>query len=295
MMKREIKIGITGIAALVLLFFGMNFLKGMKVFSGSDRYYIVFPDAKGLAKSSTVYADGFNIGIVSNVSYNYNRPGQVVVEISVNRNVKLPHKTVAVLDEAMLGGCTLNLTMGPNPADRYLQGDTLTGSAADGLMASVTSAIPQVEAVLGHIDSLILKLNTLAADPNLPQIMQNAEQLTASLNESSKQLNRLLKNDMPQLASTFNQAGENVVQLTNNLTALDLQSTLDKVNTTMSHLEAASNKLNTPDNSMGLLLNDTLLYGNLNTTVNSATNLLEDLKENPQRYVHFSLFGKKTK
>ena len=105
-MKREVKIGITGIVALVLLFFGMNFLKGIKLWDNNDTYFISFKDAKALSKSSTVYADGYNIGIVSNVSYDYNHPGNVVVAISVNKNVKIPHGTIAALDEAMLGGCT---------------------------------------------------------------------------------------------------------------------------------------------------------------------------------------------
>lgn len=294
-MKREIKIGITGIIALVVLFFGLKFLKGKKLFSSTDYYYIVFQDAKALSKSSTVYADGFNIGIVSNVSYDYNHPGKVVVEISVDNNVKIPHGTIAQLDEAMLGGCTLNMTMGPNPADRYMPGDTIVGNAANGLMAAAANVIPQVEKVLAHVDSLILTLNTLANNPNLPQIMQNAEQITASLKESSTQLNQILSKDIPHITSTFNKIGENAVTLTDNLTALDLQATLNKVNTTMSNLQATTDKLNSTDNNLGLLLNDTALYDNLNTTVNSATNLLQDLKENPQRYVHFSLIGKKAK
>ena len=294
-MRREVKIGITGIVALVLLFFGMKFLKGMKLFDNSTNYYIAFKDAKALSKSSTVYADGFNIGIVSNVTYDYNHPGNVVVEISVNKNVKIPHGTIAALDEAMLGGCTLNLTMGPNPADRYMPGDTIIGAAANGLMSAATDVMPKVEQVLAHVDSLILTLNALAASPNLPHILQNAENITASLEHSSKQLNTLLEKDIPQMAGTFNKAGENVVTLTDNLNQLDLQGTLSKVNSTMNNVQAATDKLNSGEGSLGLLLNDTSLYGNLNTTVNSATNLLEDLKENPHRYVHFSLIGKKAK
>ena len=117
-MKREIKIGLTGIVALVILFVGINFLKGVKLFDTSKSYYIVFKNAKGLTKSSTVYADGFNIGIVDNVTYA--RPGEVVVRINVGGNVKIPHGTIANLDEAMLGGCTLNLIMGANPADCFM-------------------------------------------------------------------------------------------------------------------------------------------------------------------------------
>ena len=294
-MKREIKIGLTGIIALVLLFFGMKFLKGMKLFNTNDNYYISFKDAKALAKSSTVYADGFNIGIVSNVSYDYNRPGNVIVEISVNRNVKIPHGTIAALDEGMLGGCTLNLTMGANPADRFMPGDTIVGNAANGLMEAAANVMPQVEQVLAHVDSLILTLNTLANSPNLPQILQNAEQITASLNQSSQQLNGLLSNQIPQMTTTFNKVGENAIALTDNLNKLDIQTTLNKVDKTMDNVHAATDKLNSTDGSLGLLLNDTSLYGNLNTTVNSATYLLQDLKENPHRYVHFSLIGKKAK
>ena len=242
-----------------------------------------------------MYADGFNIGIVSNVSYDYNHPGNVIVAISVNRNVKIPHGTIAALDEAMLGGCTLNMTMGPNPADRYMPGDTIVGTAANGLMGAITGAMPQVELVLAHVDSLIQTLNTLAQNPNLAQTLQNAETLTASLNESSKRLNTLLGKDIPQMTTTFNKAGENVATLTDNLTQLDLQSTLGRVNTTMDNLQATTEKLNRKDGSLGMLLNDTALYGNLNSTVNSATNLLEDLKQNPQRYVHISLIGRKAK
>lgn len=294
-MKREVKIGLTGIVALITLFFGLNFLKGIKLFSGSDLYYISFKDAKALSKSSTVYADGYDIGIVSNVFYDYDHPGNVLVEISVDHNVKIPHGTIAALDEAMLGGCTLNMTMGPNPADRYMPGDTIVGTAANGLMAAATNVMPQVERVLAHVDSLILTLNTLANSPNLPQILQNAELITANLNESSVQLNHLLKQDIPHITSTLNKVGDNAVTLTDNLSALNLQATLNKVDNTMDNLQAATNKLNDPSNNLGLLLNDTMLYSNMNTTVNSATNLLEDLKANPQRYVHFSLIGKKAK
>lgn len=292
-MRREIKIGLTGIVALVMLFFGIKFLKGMKVFNMNDTYYITFRDAKALSRSSTVYADGFNIGIVSDVIYDYDNPGNVVVAISVDPKVKIPHGTLAVLDEAMLGGCTLNLTMGANPADRYMPGDTIPGTAANGLMATAGDMLPKVEQVLAHVDSLILTLNALANNPNLPLMLQNAELITENLNLSSQQLNVLLSKNVPQMTATFNKAGENAVALTDKLNGIDLQATMDKVNTAMDNVQQATLKLTTTDNSLGLLLNDTALYGNLNTTVNSATNLLEDLKENPQRYVHFSLIGRK--
>lgn len=217
------------------------------------------------------------------------------MEISVDEDVKIPHGTMAALNEGMLGGCTLNMTMGPNPANCYQPGDTIEGSAANGLMTAAADVMPKVEQVLAHVDSLILTLNTVANSPHLNQILANAEAVTDNLNQSSEQLNQLLKHDIPQMAATFNKAGQNVVTLTDSLNALSLQATLDRVNQTIDNVQQATKKLNAKDNSLGLLLNDTLLYGNLNTTVNSATGLLQDLKANPQRYVHFSLIGKKAK
>ena len=250
--SREVKIGVTGIIALVLLFFTIKFLQGVSLFHAHDTYYINFRNAKALAKSSPVYADGYNVGIVSDIRYDYEHPGRgVIIKIDVEHGMRIPMGTQAVLDEAMLGGCTLNLMMGT--------------------------------------------LNTLASDPNLKKILANAETVTANLDKSSRDLNRLLEQDVPQMAQTFTKAGEGVTQLTDKLNGLDLQGTMARVDGTMDNLNQMSDRLNSPDNTVGLLLNDTSLYTNLNQTVNGASALVEDLKAHPKRYVHFSVFGKKDK
>lgn len=294
--SREAKIGLTGIVALVLLFFTIKFLQGVQLFSTQDTYYINFRNAKALAKSSPVYADGYNVGIVSDIRYDYAHPGTgVIVEISVEHSMRIPHGTTAVLDEAMLGGCTLNLLMGNSPVERYAVGDTIPSADNNGLMAKAADMIPKLEQTLAKVDTLLTTLNTLAADPNLQKILANAEILTANLDQSSRDLNRLLEKDVPQMTSTFNAAGQNVVSLTEKLNALDLEATMAKVDGTMDNVSQMTARLNSTDNNVGLLLNDTALYGNLNRTANGAAQLVEDLKAHPKRYVHFSIFGKKDK
>ena len=294
--SRELKIGLVGIVALVLLFFTIKFLQGISLFTPHDTYYIVFQDAKELAKSSPVYADGYNVGIVSNVRYDYNRPGHgVVVEISVEHGMRIPAGTMAVLDEAMLGGCTLNLQMGNSPVERYAAGDTIPSTSNNGLMARAAELMPKLELTLAKVDTLLTTLNALASNPDIQQILANVNAMTASLDQSSKNLNHLLEKDVPAMTMTFNQAGENVVQLTNTLNQLDLKGTMDKVDGTMAGVQQVTERLNSKDNNVGLLLNDTTLYGNLNRTTTSAATLLEDLKAHPKRYVHFSVFGKKEK
>lgn len=292
--SREAKIGFTGLVALVLLFFTIKFLQGVSLFTTQDTYYINFRDAKGLAKSSPVYADGYNVGIVSDIHYDYERPGNgVIVEISVEHGIRIPLGTSAVLDEAMLGGCTLNLMMGNNPMERLSVNDTIPSAENNGLMAKAAAMIPQLEQTLAKVDTLLTTLNTLMADPNLQKIIANTEHLTANLDQSSRDLNRLMEKDLPQMTQTFNQAGQNIVQLTDKLNRVDIEGTMAKVDHTMAGMQQMTERLNSPDNNVGLLLNDTLLYHNLTRVTLGASQLVEDLRNHPKRYVHFSVFGKK--
>ncbi len=294
--SREVKIGLTGIIALVVLFLIINFLQGSSLFSTQDTYYINFRNAKALAKSSPVYADGYNVGIVSNIHYDYDHPGSgVIVEISVEHGMRVPAGTVAVLDEAMLGGCTLNLLMGNSPVERFAPGDTLPSEANNGLMSRAAELLPKLEQTMAKVDTLLTTLNTVAGDPNIRAILSNTNELTANLGQTSRSLNQLLEKDVPAMTQTFNQAGQNVVALTDSLRQLDLAATLSKVNGVVSNVDQMTARLNSKDNNVGLLLNDTTLYGNLTRTTLDAARLLEDLKAHPKRYVHFSVFGRKEK
>lgn len=292
-MKKEVKIGITGIIALVVLFLGINFLKGANLFSSTNKYYIQFGNAKGLSKSSNVYADGYNVGVVSDIIYDYEHPGTVLVEVTTNKDLRIPKGSSAKLDEAVLGGCTLNMLLTTNLTDAYHPGDTIPGSDTQGMMAKAASMMPQIEQIVARVDTLIATLNRLTSDPNLPMIIRNAELVSENLVRSSEELNRLLANDVPQLTTTFNRVGENAITLTDRLNSLNLQATMDSVNMTISSVHQMMDQIQSPEGTLGLLMKDPSLYNNLNHTVQSADSLVTDLKAHPKRYVHFSVFGKK--
>ncbi len=292
-LSKELKIGVTGVVALVVLFIGINFLKGVNLFSNQSTYYIRFSNAKALSKSSTVYADGINVGIVSGVLYDYRRPGEVFVQIAVDHKLRIPKGSTAQLDEAMLGGCTLNLLLATNLQEAYHPGDTIPGSDATGLMAKAADMVPQLEGVVAKLDTLLASLNKLATDSSLPLIMQNTEGVTANLNRSTVQLNHLLEKDIPLMANTFTKAGENVVTLTDRLNQLQMQTTLDSLNNAISSMHQLMTQVQSTDGTLGLMMNDPQIYNNLNHTIQSADSLMNDLKNHPKRYVHFSVFGKK--
>ena len=292
-MKTEVKIGLVGVVALVALYLGINFLKGINLFKSSEVYYISFSNTKGLTKNSPVYADGYKVGVVSNIQYDYSHPGEVVVEISTDKGLRIPKGSSAQLDEALLGGCTLNMLLATNLREAFHPGDTIKGNDVSGLMAKVGGMVPQLEQVVAKVDTLVATLNTLISNPNLPLILQNAELISENLNKSSEQLNTLLRGEIPRMTGTFTQAGENVTMLTAKMNQLDLQATLDNVNRTITSVHEMMEQIQSPNGTLGKMMSDPELYNNLNHTVQSADSLVTDLKAHPKRYVHFSVFGGK--
>lgn len=294
-MKREYKIGLMGIVALVALFFGINFLKGKALFNTSREYYIRFANAKGLAKSSTVYADGYEVGIVSGIIYDYSHPGNVLVEISVDPRLVLCHGTNVRLDAGIMGGCTMNISPAAITDKVYHPGDTIPGDDCVGLMGKAEEMMPRLGEIVTKVDSLITSLNRLTADSRLPAIIGNVEQITEDLTRTTGYLNTIVGHDLPALTKTYNKVGENVLVITENFKTLDLQPTLDSVNNTISNVNSMVAQMRSPKGTLGALMNDRSLYNSLNTTVGSVDSLMRDIKARPKRYVHFSVFGRKDK
>ena len=294
-MKKEFKIGLVGIIAIVALFFGINFLKGKALFNISKEYYVRFANAKGLAKSSTVFVDGFEVGIVSDIIYDYNNPGNVLVEISVDPKLKLCHGTTVYLESGLMGGCTMNITPAPISDKVYHHGDTIPGNNSAGLMSKAEDIMPKVVAIADKLDTLVTSLNRLVKDPHLPAIISNVEQVTEDLTYTTQHLNTLMGRDIPALAQTYNKVGENVLLITENFKTLNLQPTIDSVNTTISNVNTILSQMRNPNGTLGALMYDRSLYNSLNMTVGSMDSLMTDIKAHPKRYVHFSIFGRKDK
>lgn len=281
--------------SLVALFFGINFLKGKALFNINNEYYIRFANAKGLAKSSVVYADGFEVGIVSDILYDYKNPGNVLIEISVDPNLVLCHGTDVTLDAGLMGGCTMNITPVPITGKVYHHGDTIPGNNEAGLMSKAGDIMPKVVSIADKLDTLVSSLNRLVNDPHLPAILGNVEQVTEDLTLTTRHLNTIMGRDIPALAQTYNKVGENVLLITENFKTLDLQPTLDSVNTTISNVNAIVSQMRSPNGTLGALIYDRNLYNSLNKTVGSMDSLMTDIKARPKRYVHFSVFGRKDK
>ncbi|MDM8338608.1 MlaD family protein [Mediterranea massiliensis] len=292
---KEVKIGIAGIAALCILVYGINYLKGIHMFKPSSYFYVKFENINGLTKSSPVFADGYRVGIVRELYYDYEKPGNVVAEIDIDPELRIPKGSTAELTADMLGGIKMSLLLANNPRERHEVGDTIPGMLNNGIMGKAADMVPQVEKMLPKLDSILGSLNKLLADPALPATLNNVKDLTASMAVSSRELEKLMKNDIPQLTGKLNTIGDNFALISNNLKEVDYAAAMQKVDSTLANVKALTDRLGQKDNTIGLLLNDPTLYNNLSATSANAASLLEDLKAHPKRYVHFSLFGKKDK
>lgn len=292
---KEVKIGIAGIIALCLLVYGINYLKGIHMFKPASYFYVKFNNVNGLTKSSPVYADGFRVGIVRELYYDYDNPGNVLAEIDVEPDLRIPKGSSAELAAEMLGGVRMNLLLANNPRERYEIGDTIPGNLNNGMIEKVANMVPQIEKMMPKLDSILTSLNAVLASPAIPATLQNVQNLTASLASTSKQLQTLMSNDIPQLTGKLNTLGDNFIVMSNNLKQIDYAAAMEKVDSTLANVRSITEKLTSKDNTIGLLLNDPGLYNNLNATTANAASLLQDLQAHPKRYVHFSLFGKKDK
>ncbi len=302
---KEVKIALTAIVAIVILFYGLNFLKGINLFSSKNAYYVEFSNISGLTKSSPVYADGYNIGIVRNIVYDYKRTGHVIVEIEVDKDMRIPRGSSAELVTEMLGTTKLNLLLNNNPRERCEPGDTIPGGIHAGALDKASDMIPQFQQMLPKIDSILTSVNMLLKDPALANTLHNAEATTANLNQSSQQLTILmntLNREVPALTGKLGRVCDNAEVMTYKLSTLDFAGTMANVNhtitqvdTTLFHIQSLTDRFRRKDNTIGLLLNDPSLYNNLNQTSVNAAALMKDLKEHPKRYVHFSVFGRKDK
>ncbi len=296
--SREIKVGTLAIVAILVLYFGFNFLKGVNIFAPIHTYVGTYENINGLTPQSPVYIRGCKVGQVDQITYDFTKKKAFTVVLSIDKNIILPQGTdLALVADGLLGGTALQINV-PTGDDTpyYLSGDTLPTLVVPGLFDVLEDGLlASLQGTISHIDSLVLGVQAQLEGNHLKASLERVETLTADLSVTSAKLKQMMTTKVPTIVADAETAVADLKTLSANLSEVDVKATIHALDTTIANVNAFTAKLNAKDGTIGLLMNDKKLYLDLTSTVNSADSLLTDLKKNPKRYVHFSLFGQKDK
>lgn len=293
--SKELQIGIWVIVTLAVTFFGVNYLKGINIFNPTNYYYLKFSHINGLVETNPVTVKGYKIGLVQKIIYDYDNPdSDVVVVLQVDDDMKIPVGSKAALVSALIGSPSIELMIESGVSEVYKKGDTIPSYVDDGVMNSLTEEVmPRIQTIIPQLDSLIVSLHAIAENKTIENSLENINTITKNLNKASVGLNRIVDKDVPELCTNFNGVMGNLNKVSTNLSGVDFRATVGNLNKTLDGVRGVTDKLNSGQGTLGLLLTNKELYNNLNTTVGSANELVVDIREHPKRYINVSVFGKK--
>lgn len=315
--SNETKVGVLTALAITLLVLGFSFLKGKTFFAKNRTLFAKYTNVQGLANSNPVMINGLQVGTVFSITTDKNMK-VILVNMNLTKEVNIPTNSIAYIKPNPLGTTSIEIKLGD--AQTYIpKNDTIATEKSAGIfteamrkidpiLLEVTNAVQSVDSVLKNVNKVI----DPDAKNNIQATLRNLTKISANLMVSSASLQELLNTQTGALAKSmnnvnsftgnlaanndkFNQIMNNLDKTTSNLSKLDLEKTLNTINTTISELKSSIAKLNGTNGTAGLLLNDTRLYNNLTATANKLNLLIDDLKTNPKRYISFSVFGKKYK
>lgn len=291
---KEVKIAISVIISAVILYFGIEFLKGVNLMQPSNYYYVKYANVTGLTVSTPVTVDGFKVGLVRNIEYDYDAYQGAVVEVMLDKKLKVPEGSKIVLQADLLGTVTLNLQLNKYVSTYCSPGDYLEGEIAEGLMESVEEdLLPTITAMIPKIDSVLTGLNAIVHSQELNTTLTNVARISDELSGVSHQLSLMMTDTVPAILSDVKRITHHLDGFTAELSNSHIDQTIKHIDEVVLSVDTLVAKLHQPDNTVGALLSDRQLYDALQHTVLSADSLLIDLRLNPKRYVHFSLFGGK--
>lgn len=292
---KEVKIGILAVTSLALLFFGLNFLKGINIFNPSNFYYATYDNIGGLVETSPVFIKGHQVGQVREIKYDFTKDPSFVITLDISSDLELPEGTRAELyDNGLMGGKAIRIVYAQQTGQFEAVGDTIESIIIPNFVNAISDQlIPKINNLLSSTDSLILSVRDITNSKQLKSSLASIEQSSANLEETTAQLKGVMNQDVPKIVKNVNTITTDFAQVGNNLKDVDLAKTVNGIDATILELKEVSRKMNSNEGSLGLLINDRALYDNLSNTSNNANLLVVDIKQNPKRYINISVFGSK--
>lgn len=313
--KSEVKIGLVGIIAIFILVWGVNFLKGNNIFGNSNKYYAVYSNIDGLESSSPIRINGLTVGNVTEIYFHPNNSGDIIVEFTLNDDIRFPINSVAkIYNSDIMGTKAVQLIYGNSNSYASL-GDTLFSDFEDGLKEEVNKQVlplkNKAEELISSIDSVMTVITTVLDkdareslsgslrslnrtfstmelamvkldsviyknDARVSNILLNVESITTNLHNNNEQITNVLRN---------------FESISDSLTKSNIKNTIKNLDSSLSEFDKILQKIEKGEGTIGLLLNDKEMYNNLTSASKQLDLLIEDMKRYPKRYVTFSLLG----
>lgn len=304
--KKNVLIGLTVVVSICILYWGIEYLKGINLLKPANFYYAKFEKVNGLTVASPVTVNGFKVGQVREITYDYDT-NQISVELSFEKGLKIPDGSTITFSNELLGAAALQLNLGASKT--YMEvGSVIPTQMQGGLMDKVgNDMMPALVSILPKVDSIVGSVNQILANPVIAASVTRCDAITRELAASSAQLTELMAslnkaipgmvhNANGVLANANALTGDlrtttgNLNTITGNLKELPLDTTLNRINATLANVQRLTTKLNNENSSLGMLLNDKKLYQNATSTVASLDSLLQDVKKHPKKYVTIKVF-----
>ena len=297
-LTKNMKIALTVLLGLVLLYWGINYLKGINLLTPANYFYTEVESTDGLLEAAPITVNGFQVGQVREINYDYEK-NKITVMMAMNKEMKVPEGSTINMVSGLMGGASLVLNLGKGPAMET--GSYIPTTDIPGLMEHVTdNVVPMVTDMLPKVDSIVSNINGLTADPALVAALTRLDAISRQLQISAQQMTQLMNNlnrSVPGVMNNVNGITNNLTGAAGNLTDLSaslkqmpLDETMNKLNTTLANLQALSEQLNDKNSSLGKIMNDRELYDNANHAIASLDSLLMDIKANPKRYINVKVF-----
>jgi phospholipid/cholesterol/gamma-HCH transport system substrate-binding protein len=317
--SNEFKVGVFGIVTLLVLIFGYGYLKGNRFFSSSNLFYVVYNKVDGLNVSNAVKVNGLTVGKVEKLDLIEGIEGKIIAEISVNNDINVPANSIfKIISADLLGAKMIRLEFG-NDKTLAKDEDTMLGLNEEGLMENFAKQIEPIKIKATHaimaIDTILQQLKAMVGDSkgsgmnatiaDLQQTIKNLRTTTDNVDGLVKderlRLDAILKNvesitlNLKNNNQTITNALLNIDKITDDIAKSELKQTIANTNKSIADLNGIITKIKSGQGSLGLLVNDDQLYNNLKTSSSNLDKLIIDLKSNPQKYIHFSIFHGKNK
>ena len=303
---KEIKTAILVLSGILLFIFIFNYLKGENLLNSSRKITAIYDNVEGLIPSAEVTINGHKIGKVQDITFTEDGSGKLEVLMLIDSNFKFSKNSTAELYESgLIGGKAIAIVPANDGAENVISGDVLRSEIKPGLTDLVNQRLTplqqKIEKVMESTDVLLANINSVFDEKtksNIRGSFSQLEQTIASFESTSNALNALLQDNKTSITTTldnFSNISENLSEVSSNLAEADLKQTINGLQSTISNFDQLLKNIEKGEGSIGKIMKDEGLYNNLEGALGQMEALLEDMKLNPKRYVHFSLFGKKPK